>query len=77
MMVDVINLGVNVPAERFVDEAVRLDAYVIAISAMMIHTAAAEAAARFVDLPLCWMDADLSHLELVLQQAIAAKLTPS
>jgi methanogenic corrinoid protein MtbC1 len=39
LMVDVTDLGVNVPAERFVDEAVRLDAQVIAISAMMVHTA--------------------------------------
>lgn len=33
-------------------------------------TAAAEAAARFVDLPLSWIDADLSHLEAVLAAAI-------
>jgi methanogenic corrinoid protein MtbC1 len=39
MMVDVIDLGVNVPAERFVDEARERDAQVIAISAMMVHTA--------------------------------------
>lgn len=39
LMVDVIDLGVNVPAERFVDEAVARDAQVIAISAMMVHTA--------------------------------------
>lgn len=32
---------------------------------------AAEAAARFVDLPLHWMDVDLSHLESVLAEAIA------
>ncbi|MEW5788229.1 MAG: cobalamin-dependent protein [Pseudomonadota bacterium] len=42
LMVDVTDLGVNVPAERFVDEAVRLDARVIAISAMMVHTATGE-----------------------------------
>ena len=36
-------------------------------------TAAAEAAAAFVDLPLTWMDADLSHLESVLAEAIAKK----
>jgi len=36
-------------------------------------TAAAEAAARFVDLPLKWMDADLDHLENVLADAIARK----
>jgi methanogenic corrinoid protein MtbC1 len=39
MMVDVIDLGVNVPPERFVDEARARDAQVIAISAMMVHTA--------------------------------------
>ena len=39
LMVDVIDLGVNVPAERFVDEAVARDAQVIGISAMMVHTA--------------------------------------
>lgn len=36
-------------------------------------TAAAEAAAAFVDLPLTWMDADLGHLEAVLAEAIARK----
>jgi methanogenic corrinoid protein MtbC1 len=39
LMVDVVDLGVNVPAERFVDEARSRDAQVIAISAMMVHTA--------------------------------------
>lgn len=39
LMVDVADLGVNVPAERFVDEAVTRDAQVIGISAMMVHTA--------------------------------------
>jgi trimethylamine corrinoid protein len=39
LMVDVVDLGVNVPADRFVAEAVRLEAQVIAISAMMVHTA--------------------------------------
>jgi 5-methyltetrahydrofolate--homocysteine methyltransferase len=38
-MFTVTDLGVNVPAERFVDQAVALDASVIAISAMMVHTA--------------------------------------
>lgn len=33
-------------------------------------TAAAEAAARFVDLPLEWLDAGLEHLEAVLAEAI-------
>jgi len=36
-------------------------------------TAAAEAAARFVDLPLVWADASLDHLESVLADAIARK----
>ncbi len=35
--------------------------------------AAAEAAARFVDLPLEWLDADLNHLESVLTDAITRK----
>ena len=39
LMVDVVDLGVNVPPERFVDAAVGHDAQVIAISAMMVHTA--------------------------------------
>ncbi len=39
LMVDVVDLGVNVPAERFVDEAQAGDAQVIAVSAMMVHTA--------------------------------------
>lgn len=42
LMVDVIDLGVNVPAERFVDAALAEDAQVIAISAMMVHTATGE-----------------------------------
>ncbi len=36
-------------------------------------TAAAESAAQFVDLPLEWMDTDLSHLEEVLATAIREK----
>lgn len=36
-------------------------------------TSAAEAAAAFVDLPLQWMDADLSHLEAVIADALARK----
>lgn len=36
-------------------------------------TAAAEAAARFVDLPLEWLDVDLAHLEKVLADAIAER----
>ena len=38
-MVEAIDLGVNVPPERFVDEAVARDATVIGVSAMMSHTA--------------------------------------
>ena len=37
-------------------------------------TAAAEAAARFVDLPLVWMDANLDHLEAILADAMTRKL---
>jgi methanogenic corrinoid protein MtbC1 len=42
MMISVDDLGVNVPAERFVDEAVAQNADVIAISSMMLHTARSE-----------------------------------
>jgi methanogenic corrinoid protein MtbC1 len=38
-LIDVIDLGVNVPAERFVDEAVAHQAEIIGISALMVHTA--------------------------------------
>ncbi|MBI5848842.1 MAG: cobalamin B12-binding domain-containing protein [Nitrospirae bacterium] len=38
-MIEVTDLGVNVTPERFVDEAVARNAEVIAISAMMVHTA--------------------------------------
>ena len=38
-MVEVLDLGGNVPAARFVDEAQRVGAQVIGISAMMVHTA--------------------------------------
>jgi methanogenic corrinoid protein MtbC1 len=48
LMVDVIDLGVNVPAERFVDEALARDAQIIAISAMMAHTAMGEQGCRQV-----------------------------
>lgn len=46
MMVDVVDLGVNVPAERFLDEALRAEAQVIAVSAMMVHTARGPGGAR-------------------------------
>lgn len=48
MMVEVIDLGVNVPAERFVEEAIRHDAQVIGISAMMVHTATGEDGCKMV-----------------------------
>lgn len=41
-MIDATDLGVNVPPERFVDEAVARRAQVIGISAMMVHTARSE-----------------------------------
>jgi len=42
MMIEVTDLGVNVPAGRFVDEAMAREAQVIGISAMMVHTARGE-----------------------------------
>jgi methanogenic corrinoid protein MtbC1 len=48
LMVDVTDLGVNVPAEKFVDEAIAHDAQVIAVSAMMVHTATGDGGARRV-----------------------------
>jgi trimethylamine corrinoid protein len=41
-MIDCVDLGAGVPAERFVDEAVAQDAQVIAISSMMVHIARSE-----------------------------------
>jgi methanogenic corrinoid protein MtbC1 len=41
-MIDVVDLGLNVSAERFVAEAVACDAQVIGISSMMVHTARGE-----------------------------------
>ena len=41
-MIETIDLGGNVPPERFVDEAVKHNAQVIGISAMMAHTARGE-----------------------------------
>jgi methylmalonyl-CoA mutase cobalamin-binding domain/chain len=38
-MIEVIDLGANVPPERFVDEAVAHNAEVIGISSVMVHTA--------------------------------------
>ncbi len=42
MLIDVIDVGTNVPAIRFVDEAIAHKADVIAISSMMLHTARSE-----------------------------------
>lgn len=42
LMVEVVDLGVNVRAERFVEAALAHDAQVIAISSMMVHTAMGE-----------------------------------
>ncbi|MDX8128994.1 cobalamin-dependent protein [Methylomonas sp. EFPC1] len=42
LMVDVVDLGTNVTAEKFVDTAVAENAQVIAVSAMMVHTATSE-----------------------------------
>jgi len=41
-MINVHDIGVNVPAEKFVDEAVARGAGVIGVSAMMLHTANGE-----------------------------------
>lgn len=48
LMVDVIDLGVNVPAQRFIDAALAEQAQVIAISSMMVHTAIGDDGARKV-----------------------------
>ncbi len=42
LMINVTDLGVNVPPEKFVDEAVAHNAEIIGISAMMVHTAKGE-----------------------------------
>jgi methanogenic corrinoid protein MtbC1 len=47
-MIGVIDLGLNVEAERFVDEAVDKNCQVIAVSSMMVHTAMAEGGCRGV-----------------------------
>jgi methanogenic corrinoid protein MtbC1 len=48
LMVDVHDLGVNVPAAKFVDAAVADKAQVIAVSSMMVHTATGEHGSREV-----------------------------
>ena len=45
-MFQVKDLGINVPPERFVDEAIAFNAEVIAVSAMMVHTAKGEQGAK-------------------------------
>jgi trimethylamine corrinoid protein len=42
LMFDVIDVGLSVPPERFVDAAIREDAQVIGVSSMMAHTALGE-----------------------------------
>ena len=42
LMIDVTDLGLNVPPERFVDEALAHQAQVIGISSMMVHTTRGE-----------------------------------
>lgn len=47
-MYRVIDLGINVPPERFVQEALAHDADVIGVSSMMVHTATGEKGPRRV-----------------------------
>jgi 5-methyltetrahydrofolate--homocysteine methyltransferase len=47
-LIEVSDLGLGVPASRFVDEALAVGAQVIAISSMMVHTARAEQGCRGV-----------------------------
>lgn len=42
LMIEVVDLGVNIPAEQFVEAALAHNASVIAISSMMMHTARSE-----------------------------------
>jgi methanogenic corrinoid protein MtbC1 len=42
LMIEVVDLGVNIPAEQFVEAALTHNASVIAISSMMMHTARSE-----------------------------------
>jgi len=48
LMIEVVDLGVNVAPERFVDKAEEIGAPVIAISSMMMHTATSERGCRKV-----------------------------
>lgn len=47
-LVEVVDLGLNVAPERFVDEALAHGAQVVAISSMMVHTARGERGCRAV-----------------------------
>ena len=47
-MYEVHDLGINVSAETFIDEAIRLDADIIGVSSMMVHTAVGDKGARKV-----------------------------
>lgn len=38
-MIEVVDLGLNVPPEKFIEEAVKHNAQVIGVSSMMLHTA--------------------------------------
>lgn len=38
-MIDVVDLGLSVSAEKFVDEAIKHNAQIIGVSSMMVHTA--------------------------------------
>ncbi len=61
MMVDVIDLGVNVTSEDFVNAAIEHDAQVIAVSSMMMHTATGE-------------EGSLAVRELLKQQGLESKI---
>lgn len=47
-MYEVHDLGINISPEKFVDEAIRLNANVIGVSAMMVHSARGEQGAAGV-----------------------------
>jgi len=61
MMVDVIDLGVNVTSEEFVNAAIEHDAQVIAVSSMMMHTATGE-------------EGSLAVRDLLKQQGLESKI---
>lgn len=48
LLIESVDLGVNVPPEKFVDEAVNSGAGVIGVSAMMVHTATGDNGPRAV-----------------------------